>query len=465
MRIAIVAEVFLPKVDGVVNRTVHLIRQLLRCQDEVIVLCPQAEGRGDCPVPVVEVPSFSFPLYPEYRIGLPDERLLAALERFRPDVLHYVNPFAFGFRCCDLIHRAGLRIPSVFSFHTLYGEFVKQYKLLRPLARLLWWLTREYHNRAGMNITVSKVTLRELERRGFQRVRFWPPAVDNSLFHPRQKSSTMRARLAQGYADKQLLLTVSRLAPEKNVGFLAEVLDRFPNACLAVVGDGPQRAELERRFAGRNANFIGYLKGADLAAAYASADAFVYASETETMGNVVLEAMASGCAVVAPRAGGIPSLVSEGETALLYTPGDRDDAIRVTGAVLGNNRLRGQLGAAAREAVAGWSWEKSIDRVRQVYLEAIHEFSCTEAKLTLGQRLAQSVSSALVHGFASLSKDGAAGRHGGTPGLSGFSRPLEAWRRPPVPRIVATGSTIPGSAAVPGEAAVDGSAAELQNPA
>jgi glycosyltransferase involved in cell wall biosynthesis len=410
MRIAIVAEVFLPKVDGVVNRTVHLIQELLRCEDEVLVLCPHAEGRGGCPVPVVEVRSFSFPLYPEYRIGLPDNRLIPVLERFRPDVLHYVNPFAFGFRCYDLIHRAGLRIPSVFSFHTLYGEFVKQYKLLRPLADLLWWLTREYHNRAGMNITVSTVTQEELERRGFQRVRFWPPAVDSNLFHPRQKSPTMRARLAQGYPDKQLLLTVSRLAPEKNVGFLAEVLDRFPKACLAIVGDGPQRDELERRFAGRNVNFIGYLRGADLAAAYASADAFVYASETETMGNVILEAMASGCAVVAPRAGGIPSLVSERTTAMFFAPWDREDAVRVMRAVLGNDHWRAQLGAAARKAVENWNWEQSIDRVRQVYLEAIREFQRTEAKLTLGQRLAQSVSSALVYGFASLSKDGKAAR-------------------------------------------------------
>ncbi|MHB1422165.1 MAG: glycosyltransferase [Gemmataceae bacterium] len=140
-----------------------------------------------------------------------------------------------------------------------------------------------------------------------KRVELWPPAVDGQLFHPSRKTAEMRARLSKGHTDKQLLLTVSRLAPEKNVGFLVEVLDRLPNACLAVVGDGPQRTELERRFAGRNANFIGCLKGAELSAAYSSADAFVYASETETMGNVILEAMACGCAVIAPRAGASPA--------------------------------------------------------------------------------------------------------------------------------------------------------------
>jgi glycosyltransferase involved in cell wall biosynthesis len=406
MRIAIVAEVFLPKIDGVVNRTVNLIRQLRRRDDEVLVVCPEAEGCDRAPVPVVAVPSFSFPLYPEYRIGLPDRVLVKALENFRPEVIHYVNPFAFGFRCSDLLQRAGVRAPTVFSFHTLYGEFVKQYKLLRPLSNLLWWMTREYHNRADVNLTVSSIAQEELQKRGFRRVRSWPPAVDGRLFHPERRSAEMRARLSSGHPDRPLLLTVSRLAPEKNVGFLADVLDRLPEACLAVVGDGPHRAELEQCFAGKNAHFVGYLKGAALAEAYASADAFVYASETETMGNVVLEAMACGCAVVAPRAGGIPSLMTDGETGLLYAPGDLEGAVRATRAVLADGAFRGRLGQSARAQVEGWDWEHSIDCVREVYREAIRVFERTESRLTVGQRLAQGIASALVFGFGSLSADG-----------------------------------------------------------
>jgi glycosyltransferase involved in cell wall biosynthesis len=403
MRVAIIAEVFLPKIDGVVNRTLHLIEQLTAKGDDVVVVCPQADGTRKSPVPVVELPSFSFPMYPEYRIGLPDRRLLTALDRFSPDVLHYMNPFAFGFRCYDLLHREGFDAPSVFSFHTLYGEFVKQYKLLRPLANVLWWLTREYHNRADMNLTVSTLMQYDLTQRGFRRVAFWPPAVDGGLFHPSRGSLEMRARLAGKHAGKQLLLTVSRLAPEKNVGFLAKVLDQLPNACLAVVGDGPQRAELERRFEGRNATFLGYLKGAALAEAYASADAFVYASETETMGNVVLEAMACGCPVIVPKAGGIPSLVQHGTTGMLYEPRDLDDAVRATRQVLGDDALRKRLARSAREVVAGWDWEHSIDRVRQVYRDAIQQYQESLPRVTLTQRLAQTVTFALVSGFKSIS--------------------------------------------------------------
>jgi glycosyltransferase involved in cell wall biosynthesis len=406
MRIAIIAEVFLPKVDGVVNRTTNLIRQLVEAGDQVLVVCPQAEGSKACPVPVVECPSFPFLLYPEYRIALPDKRLAKELDNFAPDVLHFVNPFAFGFRCYDLLHRAQLHIPSVFSFHTLYGEFVKQYKVLKPLSHLIWWLMREYHNRADINLTVSRIMQEELRERGFQRVEFWPPAVDARLFHPSRKSSEMRARLARGQTDKQLLLTVSRLAPEKNVAFLADVLDHFPNTCLAIVGDGPQRAELEQRFAGRNAHFVGYLKGAELAAAYASADAFVYASETETMGNVILEAMACGCAVAAPRAGGIPSLVSHGETAMLFEPRNLEDAVAATQALLTDADLRARMSRAARETVEEWDWEHSIERVRQVYRQAIQNYRPSSRRSSLKQRLAEITVSSLVFGFRQIPGSG-----------------------------------------------------------
>jgi glycosyltransferase involved in cell wall biosynthesis len=258
---------------------------------------------------------------------------------------------------------------------------------------------REYHNRADTNITVSNIMKDELVKRGFQRVRHWPPAVDSELFHPRRKDPAMRARLADGYPGKQLLLTVSRLAAEKNVGFLAGVLDRFPGACLAVVGDGPHRGALERCFAGRNARFVGYLRGVELAQAYASTDAFLYASETETMGNVVLEAMASGCAVVAPSAGGIPSLVCPGKTGLLYGPGNLEDAVQATGAVLSDLGLRTRLGRAARAEVEGWTWESSIDCVHQVYRETIQEVRRGWPPLTYSQRMAQAVTGSLVSGI------------------------------------------------------------------
>jgi glycosyltransferase involved in cell wall biosynthesis len=301
-----------------------------------------------------------------------------------------------------VLRRAGVRTPTVFSFHTLYGEFVKRYPLLKPLSRFLWWVTRVYHNQADTNITVSRPMQEELSQRGFHRVRYWPPAVDGKLFSPDARNDEMRAKLAGKHADKTVLLTVSRLAPEKNVDFLADVLAQLPDACLAIVGDGPHRAALERQFAGLNANFIGYLKGASLAAAYASADAFVYASETETMGNVVLEAMACGCPVVAPRAGGIPSLVEHGQTGLLYAPGSTDQAFRYTRRLLDDEPFRFQLAEAARDCVATWDWRHSIEQVRQIYRETINDYEFIAAKTTWPQRFAQASMNAIISGFRLL---------------------------------------------------------------
>jgi glycosyltransferase involved in cell wall biosynthesis len=402
MRIAIIAEVFLPKIDGVVQRTLSLIRHLVDSGDEVLVVCPEADGCTKCPVPLVPVSSFPFLLYPEYRIGTPDSSLGTVIRRFEPELVHYVNPFGFGFICYDLLQKAGIRTPSIFSFHTLYGEFVKQYRVLKPLSMVLWWMMREYHNRADVNLTVSHITQEDLTRRGFERVRLWPPAVDGDLFRPEARTSEMRARLANGHRDKRVLLTVSRLAPEKNVGFLAELVDQTPDACLAIVGDGPQRGALERRFAGKNAHFLGYLQGRELAAAYASADAFVYASETETMGNVVLEAMASGSAVVAPRAGGIPSLVDSGDTGLLFAPGDLAEAVRAARLVLDDEALRARLGRAARNWVQNRNWSSSIAAVRRIYQESIDQFQETAAKRRFSHKLARATLSTLIASFRSM---------------------------------------------------------------
>ncbi len=401
MRIAIISEVFLPKIDGVVNRTLNLIRQLRNQDDEVLVVCPHAPGCDHCSAHVLSVPSFSFPLYPEYRIGLPDTRLADKLAHFKPDVLHYLNPFAFGFRCNDVLRKAQVRVPSVFSFHTLYGEFVKGYKALQPLSGLIWWLMREYHNRADVNLTVSSIMQADLQRRGFERVELWPPAVDSDLFHPTRRSASMRERLSRGRPERPLLLTVSRLAPEKNVGFLASVLKAFPEACLAIVGDGPARTDLERQFQGLDANFVGYLKGEQLAAAYASADAFVYASETETMGNVILEAMACGCAVVAPEAGGIPNLVDHGATGFLYRPRDTADAVQWTRCILNDFGVRTQIGDAARQAIEERNWEHSIGRVRQTYIKAIEQPQPSRPHSTWRDHLTQLATKSLVSLFRS----------------------------------------------------------------
>lgn len=374
MRIAIVAEVFLPKIDGVVGRTVNLIRQLQANGDEVVVICPRVSEPRNSPVPLIEFPSFPCASYPEYAIGLPDQRLIRELREFRPDVVHFLNPFAFGFQCYDLLCRSDLQLPVLFSFHTLYGEFVKQYRGLGILSRVLWWLMKSYHNAADRNLTVSEFMADDLRQRGFERVALWPPAVDCNLYNPVRKSAAMRSRLSGNHPESPLLLTVSRLASEKNVSFLTEVLERVPEATLAIVGGGPQREELVRRFSRYKAHFVGYLRGEELAAAYASADAFVYASETETMGNVILEAMACGLPVIAANAGGVTSLVEHGLDGFLFTPRNATEASRYVREIIESVKRQERMSEAALKSVQGRTWKNSSDEVRTQYQQIISEF-------------------------------------------------------------------------------------------
>jgi len=169
-------------------------------------------------------------------------------------------------------------------------------------------------------------------------------------------------------------LTVSRLASEKNVSFLTEVLERVPEATLAIVGGGPQREELVRRFSRYKAHFVGYLRGAELAAAYASADAFVYASETETMGNVILEAMACGLPVIAANAGGVTSLVQHGSDGFLFTPRNATEASRYVREVIESVKRQQQMSEAALASVKNRTWKNSSDEVRAQYQQVIREF-------------------------------------------------------------------------------------------
>ena len=402
MRIAIVAEVFLPKIDGVVGRTINLIRQLQENGDDVVVVCPAVSQPRNSPVPLIEFPSFPCASYPEYMIGRPDQRFIDELKTFRPDVIHFLNPFAFGFQCSDLLCRSDLSVPTLFSFHTLYGEFVKQYPGIRPLSRVLWWLMKSYHNTADRNLTVSSVMADDLRARKFERVDLWPPAVDSTLYSPSKQCESMRRRLSGNHPESPLLLTVSRLASEKNVGFLTEILQRVPETTLAIVGGGPQREELERRFARYKAHFVGYLRGEDLAAAYASADAFVYASETETMGNVILESMASGLPVVAANAGGVPSLVEHGRDGFLFTPRNASEASGYVRELLDVPNRREQMSIAALESVQKRTWRNSGDKVRSHYQQLIDEFAANptshEVKRRPGQ-LATWCTKALVKMF------------------------------------------------------------------
>jgi glycosyltransferase involved in cell wall biosynthesis len=228
------------------------------------------------------------------------------------------------------------------------------------------------HGCADVNLCTSAPIKAELEAHGIPRLDVWQRAVDSQRFHPTRANAAMRARLSNGAPDQPLLLYAGRLAPEKDLETLAALMARLPDVRLALVGDGPQRSALERMLPGSRTTFTGYLHGDELATAFASSDVFVLPSRTETLGLVALEAMASGCAVVAARAGGIPDLVTDDLTGYLYEPGDPDALMAAVRRALGasESRTDDPLRVRARREAERWTWSAATRQLETFYRAA-----------------------------------------------------------------------------------------------
>ncbi len=364
MRIALFTETFLPKIDGIVTRLRHTVEQLQRAGDRVLVVAPEGgitEYKGAI---VHGVSGFPLPLYPELKLALPRPTLRPVLEEFQPDLIHVVNPAVLGLG--GLYYAKSLKLPLVASYHTHLPQYLQHYGL-GMLEELLWSLLRSAHNQAELNLCTSTAMVQELTEHGIERVDLWQRGVDTEMFHPSLASQKMRSRLSQGHPDCHLLLYVGRLSAEKEIEQIRPILEAIPNARLALVGDGPHRQALEHHFADTPTYFVGYLQGLELASAFASADAFIFPSRTETLGLVLLEAMAAGCPVVAARKGGITDIVQDGVNGYLFDPEATNGAVPAAQRLLAGGEEREVLRQNARQEAERWGWAAATQQLRQYY--------------------------------------------------------------------------------------------------
>ena len=369
MRIALFTETFLPKVDGIVTRLRHTVEHLERNGDRVLIIAPEGgltEYKG---AKIHGVPGMPLPLYPELKLALPPLGTKNAIEEFQPDLIHVVNPAFLGVG--GIYYAKTMNIPLVASYHTHLPQYLQHYGL-GALEGLLWELLKAAHNKAQLNLCTSSAMVKELVAHGIERVDLWQRGVDTEMFEPHLASAQMRSRLSQGHPEKPLLLYVGRVSAEKQIDQIKPVLEAIPQACLAIVGDGPNRETLEEHFAGTKTNFVGYLQGLELASAFASADAFVFPSRTETLGLVLLEAMAAGCPVVAARSGGIPDIVTDGVNGYLFEPNDPDGAINATKSLLNATLVREELRRNARTEAEQWGWAAATKQLQDYYRTVVN---------------------------------------------------------------------------------------------
>jgi glycosyltransferase involved in cell wall biosynthesis len=296
---------------------------------------------------------------------------LALVEQERPDLVHVTTLGPVG--ACGLAAAKLLGIPVVGSWHTELAPYALHLTHDLLVSEALARYVDAFYRQCTSLLAPTRAIAAALEGRNVATaVGVWGRGVDSSLFAPERRSIALREELLDG--GDLLVLSVGRVSRDKRLDVLlntfGELGPALPSMRLAVVGEGPARAELEAT-APAGVRFLGELRGADLAVAYASADLFCFPSTTDTFGQVVLEAAVSGLPVVAVAAGGAPELVGDGKTGLLVPPDDTAAYARAIESLARSPQARHELGAAGRVAAIEWTWERSFEQLLDAYRAAV----------------------------------------------------------------------------------------------
>ncbi|MDQ0276398.1 phosphatidylinositol alpha 1,6-mannosyltransferase [Arthrobacter silviterrae] len=369
MKVAIVAESFLPEMNGVTHSLLKILQFLASRGDEVLVIAPSTPEDAPGTVEgaaVHRLPAIPVTGYRTIRVAVGGvARVKALLADFGPDVVHLASPFVLGWRAVRAAKQLG--IPTVAVYQTDVPGYAAKYGM--PfLENWAWSRVERIHMAATKTLAPSSDSVNQLRGHGIPRVELWRRGVDLERFHPGKRSPVFRSRLAPG--GERIIGYVGRLALEKQLEDLA-ALAGIPNTRLVIVGDGPRRQALQELLP--EAHFTGFLGGEELAAAVASFDLFVHPGELETFCQTIQEAMASGVPVVATGRGGPVDLVDSSRTGWLYQPGDLAQLRGYVTDLTGDDAKRAAFGAAALAQVQGRTWEAVCSRLVGLYGEAMAE--------------------------------------------------------------------------------------------
>ncbi|MFP4352880.1 MAG: glycosyltransferase family 4 protein [Puniceicoccaceae bacterium] len=364
MKISLVTETFPPEINGVAMTLEKLALGLASLGHGVQVIRPRqraATARLRTEFEEVEVAGLPLPGYDGLNMGLPViDRIDRLWRESRPDVVYLATEGPLGLAALLAARARGVR--PVSGFHTNFHQYMRHYRLQWLEVPAMGYL-RALHNATCRTFAPSADVLEALRAAGFRNLRLLGRGVDTALFDPAGRSARLRAEWGAG-EDAPVFLFVGRIASEKNMDLLFRAWDRIrarrPDARLVLVGDGPERAALREAHPG--ARFVGSRTGADLAAHYASGDFFLFPSVTETFGNVVTEALASGLVVLAFDYAAPRKFIRHGENGFVAPFGDEGAFLRIAESLAAPGRCFAAVRAAARETGLGLSWESVLRR-------------------------------------------------------------------------------------------------------
>jgi glycosyltransferase involved in cell wall biosynthesis len=374
LRVALVTETYPPEVNGVAATVARVVEGLRQRGHQLALIRPRQDKSETAPGAerdaLVLMAGMPIPRYPQLKLGLPAKRALLKLwSTQRPDVVHVVTEGPLGWSALQAaLH---LKLPVVSDFRTNFHSYSKHYGVGWLRAPVMAYL-RKFHNRTACTMVPTEGLRSELAAAGFKGLRVVARGVDTQGFSPAHRSAALRA--SWGADERSMVaLCVGRLAPEKNLGAVLAAADAMRaddrSLRLVLVGDGPEREKLQQK--SPNTVFAGVQRGADLAAHYASADVFLFGSMTETFGNVVPEAMASGLAVVAYDHAAAGQIIRHGDNGLLARLDDLAGFCALARRLAGDLPQARELGLRARETAARMDWGRIVESVEDEYLAAI----------------------------------------------------------------------------------------------
>lgn len=373
LRVSVVTETYPPEVNGVATTAAHFVEGLRRRDHQIQLVRPRQdiadEAAGEDGFQLLLTRGLPIPRYPSLKMGLPARRALTRLWSLRrPDVVHIVTEGPLGWSALQTAGKLGL--PVVSDFRTNFHAYGKHYGvgwLRRPVLGYL----RKFHNRTLATLVPSEALRETLATNGFRNVKVVSRGVDTQLFAPTRRSALLRHAWGASPATP-VVMHMGRLAPEKNPELLVAAFEgihqRVPDARFVIVGDGPARTLLESRLP--YAHFAGVRRGEDLATHLASADIFLFPSLTETYGNVTVEAMASGLAVVAFDYGAAGEHIRHGTNGLLAPCLDHRAFVGLSISVASDAALMRRLGDGAHATAALLDWDGIVQRLEAVLLGA-----------------------------------------------------------------------------------------------